>query len=124
MSLFLIILLVIEALGFAVAQLLLKKGMLITGPLDVSFANLGQLFFTLIKNGYLWAGGSMLIISFSLWLYLISRINLNVIYAVSASLTLIAVVVISFFLFKENLNFLQIVGIFVIVIGIFLVLGK
>ncbi len=124
MSLLLIIVLVIEALGFAAAQLLLKKGMMIVGPIDLSVANFGNLFFTLIKNGFLWGGGLMLIFSFCLWLYLLSKINLNIIYAVSSSLTLVAVVIVSVFLFKESLTFLQIVGILVIVIGIFLVLGK
>jgi len=116
------LLIIIDIIALVLAQLALKKGMLILGPIDFSLANFWNLFLTVFKNFYLLSGLFLMGVNFMLWLFILSRVNLNIIYPISNSLSLTLAVVGSYFLFKESLHPVQIIGIVAIVIGIFLVL--
>ena len=117
-----ILFLAISIFATVTAQLLLKKGMLLVGKLDFSLSNLLNLIFQVFHNVYLFLGLFAFGIAFLFWLFVLSKIQLNVIYPVSTSLTLCLVTVASWFLFKEYLSFYQILGIGFIVFGVFLLL--
>jgi len=108
----------------AAGQLLLKKGVMALGNFDLNPTTLINLFFAFFKNIYLFAGLGLIGVSFVLWLFILSKVNLGFIYPISASLTLSLVVAGSFLLFKENVNSIQVIGIAVIIAGIFLTYYK
>jgi multidrug transporter EmrE-like cation transporter len=112
----------ISILAAATAQLSIKKGVSFLGPLEFSLNNLGGLIFQVLKNFYIVFGLFLLGVSFMLWIFVISKKQLNIVYPVSASFTIILVTVFSWFLFKEQLSFYHIAGIFLIILGIFLLL--
>jgi len=114
--------LAISVLSTVIAQLLLKKGTLLMGKLEFSLPNLLNLFVQVFHNIYLFLGLIFFGIAFLFWLFILSKIQLNVIYPVSTSLTLCLVTLASWFLFKEYLSFYQILGIGLVVLGVFLLL--
>ena len=117
-----ILLLAIPIFATVIAQLLLKKGMLLAGKLEFSLSNLLNLIFQVFHSVYLFLGLFFFGIAFLFWLFILSKIQLNVVYPISTSLTLCLVTVASWFLFKEYLSFYQILGIVIIIFGVFLLL--
>lgn len=114
-------------LGFAIlsavfAQLLLKKGVLKLGVLDFSIQGLLGLIPRILQNVWLLGGLFLLGVAFLLWLFVISKIKLNVAYPVVASLTIGLISLFSWLLFKEHLGLIQILGIALIIFGILLLL--
>lgn len=114
-------------LGFSIlatvsAQLLLKKGMMIMGQLNFSFSNLLNLFVQIFHNVYLFFGLVFFGLAFFSWLFVLSKLQLNIAYPVIASLNFGLVTVGSWLLFKEELSSFHILGIGVIIFGIFLLL--
>lgn len=114
-------------LGFAIlsaalAQLLLKRGVLKLGVLDFSIQGFLGLIPRILQNVWLLGGLFLLGVAFLLWLFVISRIKINVAYPVVASLTISLIALFSWLFFKEHLGPIQILGIAVIIFGIFLVL--
>jgi len=61
-------------------------------------------------------------VAFLLWLFVISRIKLNVAYPVVASLTIGLIALFSWLFFKEHLELIQVLGIALIIFGILLLL--
>lgn len=59
-------------------------------------------------------------LSFLLWLYIVSKNNLTYIYPVSIALINIFIVVGSLTLLKENITFMQGIGIIIVIIGVVL----
>ena len=114
----------VDIIALAIAQLLLKKGVLLLGMMDFSLVNLGNLILAVFKNFYILGGLFLMGVGFMFWLFILSKINLNIIYPISSSLTLVAVIIGSFLLFKENLGLLHVVGTAFIVLGIFLILHR
>lgn len=114
-------------LGFAIlsavlAQLLLKKGVLKLGVLDFSIQGLLSLIPRILQNVWLMGGLFLLGVAFLLWLFVISRIKLNVAYPVVASLTIGLIALFSWLFFKEHLELIQVLGIALIIFGILLLL--
>lgn len=118
------LMLVASVLTTVSAQLCLKKGVAGLGDLNFSFSNIFSLIFRILQNGWLIAGLFFLGISFLIWIFVLSKFQLNVIYPVMVSLNFSLITVASWFLFKEYLSFVQILGIAVIIFGTFLVLFK
>lgn len=104
------------------AQLCFKKGMITLGELDLSFSNFLSLIPQVFHSPYLLGGLFSYGIAFLLWLFVLSKIQLNIAYPIAASLNLCLVVIGSWFLFKEYLSLVQILGIAFIIFGIFLLL--
>jgi len=114
-------------LGFSIlatvsAQLLLKKGMMIMGQLNFSLSNLLNLFVQIFQNVYLFFGLVFFGLAFFSWLFVLSKLQLNIAYPVITSLNFSLVTVGSWLLFKEELSPFHILGIGVIIFGIFLLL--
>jgi len=104
------------------AHLCFKKWVLNFGALDFSIHNFLDLIPRILQNVWLIGGLFLLGISFLLWLFVISRIKLSLAYPIVASLNLSLIVLFSWLFFREQLSSIQILGIAIIIFGIFLLL--
>ena len=118
------LLLAFSILTTVVAQLLLRKGMMIVGHLDFSLSNLLNFIPNLFKNGYLLGGTFLFGIALLCWFFVLSRIQLSIAYPISTSLNLGLVALGSWIFFKEYLSVFHIAGIALIILGIFLIFLK
>jgi drug/metabolite transporter (DMT)-like permease len=113
------ILLGISIITTVLSQLLFKKGMLLVGNVDFSIRNIFFLIKQISINPFLIAGIFLYGISFILWLLVLSKLKLSVVYPIT-SLNFILVVAMSYFIFSEKLAMPQYGGIALIIIGIIL----
>ncbi len=120
----LIFLVIIDIFALAAAELMLKKGMLVFGAINFSLINLWNLILAIFKNFYILGGLFLFGVGFFAWLFILSKINLSIIYPISTSLTLIAVIIGSLLFFKENLSLFHVIGTAFIILGIFFVLHR
>ncbi|MDP2946977.1 MAG: SMR family transporter [Nanoarchaeota archaeon] len=104
------------------SHLCLKKGVLGLGDLNFSFDNFISLFSRILQNYWLVSGIFLIGISFIFWLFVISRIKLNLAYPIATGLNVALIVIFSWIFLKEHLLPIQILGIVVIIFGIFLIL--
>lgn len=109
-------------LATATAQLLLKKGMMEVGRLNFSPANLLDLVLQIFQNVYLFLGLAFFGLSFFSWLFVLSKLQLNIAYPTITSLNFCLVILGSWVFFREQLSIYQILGIGLIIFGIFLLL--
>lgn len=116
------LILLFSVLSTVAAQLCLKRGVLDLGNLNISLNN----FFGLIPHIFqsIWLLGGLFLygISFVLWIFVISKIKLNTAYPIATSLNFSLVVIFSWLFLKEQIFPIQILGIAVILFGIFLLL--
>ena len=110
----------VEALNAVAAQLLLKRGVETLGNVDFSVNGFWFIFLQIFKNVYLFSGLFLLGVSLLLWIWVISKIQLHLLYPAAVSLQLVLLVIGSWLWFNETLVPSQIIGILVIIAGIFL----
>jgi multidrug transporter EmrE-like cation transporter len=101
------------------AQCLLKVGMKAVGPIDGT--DLLSKIGTMVSNGFVILGIVLYGIGFFLYSIVLSRMELSVAYPVASVSAIILISVISFFLFKEAMNPVKILGMALCVAGIFFV---
>lgn len=116
--------LLVPIIAASTAQLLFKKGLSVFGKLDFSLTNVFYLIPRILQNIWLVSGMILFGISFLVYLFALSRFQLNVVYPVFVSAGVIIVSLASWFFFKETLNLLQIFGVLSIIFGIFLLAAK
>lgn len=106
------------------AQLLLKKGVQALGNLNFSFSfsGISSFIFRILQSGWLMSGLALFGISFLIWIFILSKFQLNVAYPIVVSINFFLIAVASWFLFKEYLVVRQILGIAFIALGVFLLL--
>ena len=122
MSIYLVIL--IPIFTAATAQILFKKGILELGNLDFSVSNVFSLIPRILQSPWLLSGMFIFGISFLVYLFVISKLQLNIAYPIVTSSGIIIISLIAWIFFKEALTSLQIAGIGIIVFGIFLLATK
>lgn len=110
----------ISVFSTVAAHICFKKGVLKLGEINFSFSGI----FHIIQNGWILLGGGLFVISFLTWLFIISKLQLNIAYPVIISTQAILVAAASWFIFHEYLSWLQISGIIFIICGIFLLITK
>ena len=98
------------------AQLFLKSG---AKAIDFS-QSLLSIFFAMLCNVNIWVGGSIFVISFLLWIYLLNQFQLSFLYPFG-SLSFVLAAVGGWFFFGEDLNFYRICGILLVFIGVIFV---
>ncbi|MDO8265287.1 MAG: SMR family transporter [Candidatus Parcubacteria bacterium] len=118
------LLLIVSSVMTAVSQLLLKKGSLGLGDLDISIAGFFNLIPKILQNIWLMTGLVIFGVSFIFWVMILSKIQINVVYPISVGLNIFLITLISWFLFKERLSPIQILGIILMTFSIFLILFK
>jgi multidrug transporter EmrE-like cation transporter len=101
------------------AQLLLKKA---TASQRLSFdaSNLVPSLLTLAKNPFLLAWVLFAGISAALWIYVLSRFELSLAFPISTTLSYILILVLSWWLFGEQMSVMRWIGIGLMCAGIFM----
>ena len=110
----------ISVLSTVTAHLCLKKGVAALGGIKLSVATFSQA----IQSGWIWAGGICFVIGFLLWLYILSKMQLNIAYPVIMSIQVVLISVFSWIFLHEYLAWPQIFGIALVVCGIILISFK
>jgi len=107
----------------AIAQILLKKGMVSIGYFQFHFQN----FFPIVKkvaiNPYILSGLASYVISVVVWLLVLARVEVSYAYPF-LSVGYAVVMVMGYFIFQENLSWMRVVGIAVIIVGVLLLSGN
>lgn len=118
------LIILIPILTATTAQILFKKGISEFGNLEFSVSGVFNLIPRILQSPWLLTGMFLFGISFLVYLFVISKLQLSVAYPIITSAGVILISLIAWVFFKEALSVLQIVGIAVIVFGIFLLTTK
>jgi len=103
-----------------VGQLLLKMGMLRIGRFSLNISTIVQQYTRIFLNLFVIAGVIGFFFSMLVWLYVLSRLELSTAYPFVA-LNYVLILFVSHFLLKETITPVKIMGVAVIVIGVFLI---
>jgi multidrug transporter EmrE-like cation transporter len=113
-------LLILAAMATAVAsQFLFKKGMVAMGVIDFSLANLWLIIKGVFRSPYILIGLIFYSLGFLLWLFVLSKLKLSIVYPFTA-LNIVLITLLSHFFLKESISILQVVSIVLICTGIVL----
>lgn len=104
----------------AAAQIMLKKGMLAVGRLDVAANGLFGTIFGIVFNPWVFLGLATFVISMASHLVVLSRVQLSFAYPF-LSLAYVMVAAYAYFVFGEDVNALRIAGIGAICLGTVLI---
>lgn len=102
------------------AQLLLKTGMNRVGHFDFSLSKLIDIGFQVAINPYILTGLCSYVISVVVWLMVLSRVDVSFAYPL-ISLGYILNAITAYYFLGENLSLERMVGILVILLGVYLV---
>lgn len=102
----------------AIAQLLIRKGMLCIGI--VGMGNMVQNIGAMITNIWLWGAMISYAVSILLWMSVLSKVEVSFAYPF-LSIGYIFAAVVGYMVFNENLSVTRIAGIIVICIGVILI---
>jgi multidrug transporter EmrE-like cation transporter len=103
-----------------IAQVLLKAGVRTVGAIDFSLAHIGRAAAALLFEWHIFTGLVCYVSSVAVWLMVLSRIEVSVAYPM-VSLGYIATAIAAYYLFGESLSPTRIAGIFIILLGVYLV---
>ena len=106
------------------AHLCFKKGVLKLGEINFSFPEIFSVAWQIIQNVWIILGAFLFVISFFTWLFILSKLQLNIAYPIIISVEAVLVTIASWFLFHEYLSWPQILGIVFIIVGIILISPK
>jgi multidrug transporter EmrE-like cation transporter len=104
----------------AAAQLLLRQGMLTVGSFALNGGALWQVLPRVALNPWVIAGLASYVLSVGLWLIVLSRVEVSVAYPM-VSLGYVLTVLLARFLFNEDVSLQRLLGVFVIICGVWLV---
>lgn len=110
----------ISVLLNCVAQLCMKKGMMMIGEISGSIGSIATAFPSMITNAYLWASGVCYVVSILLWLVVLSKVDVSYAYPF-LSIGYILSAIVGYFAFSEAVTPMRIAGIIVICIGVILI---
>ena len=99
------------------AQLLLRTGARRL-PSEVSFALIPEV----LRNWQILGGMALFGTAFFFYLFVLSRLQLNIVYPVAAGATLVLITTFSYFFLHESITMRQVAGIGAIAAGIFFVM--
>ena len=117
---FIFALILLGVLLNAGAQLLLKAGMMQIGHFDFTLANAWPIGWKVAQNIPIISGLTLYVISVVVWLLVLSRVPVSFAYPM-LSIGYILNAIAAFYLFGEPLTSLRMLGIFVIISGVYLV---
>lgn len=100
-------------------QLLLKKATLMN-RINLDKTHLLQLVFSLALNPYLISWILLAGISAALWIFVVSRFELSFAYPVSMTLSYMLIVVLSWWIFDENITMMRWIGVGLMCAGVVL----
>ncbi len=103
----------------AFAQVLLKKGMLSIGYFEFHFQSVFPIIKKVAFNSYILSGLASYVISVAIWLLVLARVEVSYAYPF-LSVGYVVVTVVGYFIFQEDLSWMRVVGIAVIIVGVLL----
>lgn len=103
----------------AIAQILLKKGMLSIGHFEFHFENFFPIIKKVTNNLYILSGLTSYVISVMIWLLVLARVEVSYAYPF-LSVGYVVVTVMGYLIFQENLSWMRVIGIAVIIVGVLL----
>ena len=104
---------------YAIAQILLKKGMLGIGYFEFHSQSLFPVIKKVTINPYILSGLASYVISVAVWLLVLARVEVSYAYPF-LSVGYVVVTLMGYFIFQENLPWMRVVGIAVIIVGVLL----
>jgi drug/metabolite transporter (DMT)-like permease len=104
----------------AAAQLLLKAGMNRIGEFALSWSNITPIMLKVAFSPLIIFGLFIYVFSVTIWLFVLSRVDASIAYPMT-SLGYIVTAIAAYFILHEQLSATQMVGIGVIIIGVYLV---
>jgi multidrug transporter EmrE-like cation transporter len=113
-----IFLVILEMVIAAAAQLLLRTGAMRLEGRELSLSIVLEPF----RNLYIFSGLSLHGLSFFLYIYILSRMQLNIVYPIATGGSIVVISMLAAVLLNEKLNAVQAVGVVTIIVGIMLVL--
>lgn len=102
------------------AQLLLKAGMSQIGQFEFNVANLMPIGLKVMANPPIITGLFMYVMSVGVWLLVLSRVQVSFAYPM-LSIGYVVNAVAAYYLFGEPLTSMRLLGIFIIIAGVYLV---
>jgi len=114
------ILIILTVLFNTAAQIALKAGMMQIGAFSFVWSNLIPIIIKVIASPWIIFGLTIYVGSVFVWLMVLSRIPVSIAYPMS-SLGYITSSIAAYYLWGENLTTIRIIGIVVILIGVYLV---
>jgi drug/metabolite transporter (DMT)-like permease len=112
-------LILLTALLNTAAQLMLKTGMEKIGEFSFSAQNIIPIGMKIILSPFVVVGVIIYVMSLALWLLVLSRVPVSIAYPM-ASMAYILNAIGAYYLLGEHLALPQIIGIFVIIFGVYL----
>ncbi len=104
-----------------IGQLLLKRGMMGMGPLNLGGgSNVLALVWSIFTNPWVIAGLALYVSGTLFWLIALSRADLSFVYPF-ATISMALIILISHFVFNESISSLRFIGIVTIAAGVLLV---
>lgn len=113
------IMILVGVLLNAAAQVLLKKGMLLIGNIQVDFASIMAMLPKICVNLYIWGGMACYAVSVLIWLVVLSRVEVSYAYPF-LSIGYIVTAFIGYYFLGESMSLYKVSGIAVICFGIVL----
>lgn len=104
----------------ALAQLFLKAGTNKLGVIFLADANIVENLFRIVFQPYIFAGLASYVISVGIWIVALSKVPVSIAYPM-LSMGYIIVLLLGYFWLNEPLSLNKAFGIFVIIVGIFLI---
>ena len=117
---FKIIIVICALLANVIAQLNLRKGMLNKEINSISFSKIIEIFSSI----YIWLGLFFYVISFVLYLYILSKFEVSYIYPIIMSVGFILLLIFSVLFLNETFTLNKLLGIIFISIGIIVIAFK
>lgn len=102
------------------AQLLLKAGMSQIGQFEFNVASIVPIGFKVIGNPPIIAGLFLYVVSVGVWLLVLSRVQVSFAYPM-LSIGYVVNALAAYYLFGEPLTSMRVLGIFIIIAGVYLV---
>lgn len=112
-------LVLLTALLNTAAQLMLKMGMSKIGEFTFSFQNILPIGMKILSSPFVILGLFIYVVSVMLWLLVLSRTPVNIAYPLT-SLGYVFNAIGAYFIFQEQLSYLQMAGIVSIILGVYL----
>jgi drug/metabolite transporter (DMT)-like permease len=104
----------------AVAQLLLKQGMVRVGSFSLDAGVMSGVLPKIVANPFVWAGMASYAVSVAVWLVVLSRSDVSYAYPM-VSLGYVFATVFAWAVFHENVTPMRLLGLAVVCLGVYII---
>lgn len=116
-----LILITIVASFTIISQVFLKKGLKTIGEFKLTGLHDLSIIIKLLQNKFIIVGIFIAIIGALFWLMVISKLDLTIAFPVSGGIFFILLFITSWVFLGESITFIKIIGIVIIMLGIYLI---